>query len=77
MDRKMISAQVGEILNSLSRLNNNICAMDTLDIQRYPENYEIISTEAALLAERIACRLRNLLFASTGEIGRASCRERV
>lgn len=32
MDRKMISAQVGEILNSLSRLNNNICAMDTLDI---------------------------------------------
>ena len=66
MDRKMISAQVGEILNSLSRLNNNICAMDTLDIQRYPENYEIISTEAALRAERIACRLRNLLFASTG-----------
>ena len=66
MDRKMISAQVGEILNSLSRLNNNICAMDTLDIQRYPENYEIISTEAALRAERIACRLRNLLFASSG-----------
>ncbi len=66
MDRKMISAQIGEILNSLSRLNNNICAMDSMDLQRYPENYEIISTEAALRAERIACKLRNLLFASTG-----------
>lgn len=66
MDRKMISAQIGELLNSLSRLNNNICAMDTMDIQRYPENYEVISTEAALRAEKIACRLRSLLFASTG-----------
>ena len=66
MDRKMISAQIGDILNSLSRLNNNICAMDTVDIQRYPENYEVISTEAALRAERIACKLRSLLFASTG-----------
>ena len=66
MDRKMISAQIGEILDSLSRLHNNICAMDTMDIQRYPENYEVISTEAALRAERIACRLRNLLSASTG-----------
>ncbi len=66
MDRKMISAQIGELLNSLSRLNNNICAMDTMDIQRYPENYEVISTEAALRAERIACKLRSLLFASTG-----------
>ena len=66
MDRKMISAQIGEILNSISRLNNNICAMDTLDIQRYPENFEVISTEAALRAEKIACKLRNLLFASTG-----------
>ena len=52
MDRKMISAQIGEILDSLSRLHNNICAMDTMDIQRYPENYEVISTEAALWAEK-------------------------
>ena len=66
LDRKMISAQISDILNRISRLNNNICAMDTVDIQRYPENYEVISTEAALRAERIACMLRNLLFASTG-----------
>ena len=39
--------------------------MDSLDIQRYPENYETMSTEAALRAEGIACQLRNLLYAST------------
>ena len=64
MDRKMISAQIGEILNSIHRLNNNICAMDTVDIQRYPENYEIISTEAALREDGIDCKLSNLLYAS-------------
>ena len=65
MDRKIISRRIADIQNNLSRLNNNICAMDSLDIQRYPENYEIMSTEAALKAEGIACQLRSLLYAST------------
>lgn len=51
MDRKIISRRIADIQNNLSRLNNNICAMDSLDIQRYPENYETMSTEAALRAE--------------------------
>ena len=65
MDRKIISRRIADIQNSLSRLNNNICAMDSLDIQRYPENYETMSAEAALRAEGIACQLRSLLYAST------------
>ena len=65
MDRKIISRRIADIQNSLSRLNNNICAMDSLDIQRYPENYETMSTEAALSAEGIACQPRSLLYAST------------
>lgn len=40
-------------------------AMDTTDIQRYPDNYEILSTDTALRAERIACRLRHLIYSST------------
>ena len=39
--------------------------MDTTDIQRYPDNYETLSTDAALRAERIACRLRHLIYSST------------
>ena len=34
-------------------------------IRGYPDNYEILSTDAALRAERIACRLRHLIYSST------------
>lgn len=65
MDRKIISHRIADIRDNLARLENNICAMDSLDIQRYPENYEAMSTEAALRAEKIACKLRSLLYATT------------
>lgn len=65
MDRTIISRRIGDIRNNLARLDNNICAMDSLDIQRYPDNYETMSTEAALRAEKVACQLRSLLYAST------------
>ena len=57
--------QNGSILDDISRLSNALYAMDTTDIQRYPDNYEILSTDAALRAERIACRLRHLIYSST------------
>jgi len=65
LDRKIISRRIADIRDNLSRLNSNVCAMDSLDIQRYPENYEAMSTEAALRAEGIACQLRSLIYAST------------
>lgn len=65
MERSIISRRISDIQNNLSRLNNNVCAMDLLDIQRYPENYETMSTDAALRAEGIACQLRSLIYAST------------
>ena len=55
MDRKIISRRIADIQNNMRRLNSSICAMDSVDIQRYPENYETMSTEAALRAEGIAC----------------------
>ena len=58
MDRKLISHRIGSILDDISRLSNALYALDTTDIQRYPDNYETLSTDAALRAERIACRLR-------------------
>ena len=65
MDRKLISRRIGSILDDISRLSNALYAMDTTDIQRYPDNYETLSTDAALRAERIACRLRHLIYSST------------
>jgi len=65
MERKIISKRIGEILDDISRLSNALYAMDTTDIQRYPDNYEILSTDAALRSEKITCRLRHLIYAST------------
>lgn len=39
--------------------------MDTTDIQRFPDNYEVLSLDAALRAEKITCQLRNLIYATT------------
>ena len=51
MERKIISHRIGSILDDISRLSNALYAMDTTDIQRYPDNYEVLSTDAALRAE--------------------------
>ena len=40
-------------------------AIETLDIQRFPKQYENMMTEAVLLSEKIACKLRSLMYAST------------
>ena len=53
MERKHLSQQIGQILDDLARLSNTLYAMGTADIQRYPDNYEVLSTDAALRAEKI------------------------
>ena len=65
MERKVITSRIADIMRDISRLNNTLYAMDTTDIQRYPDNYEILSTDAALRGEKIACQLRHLIYSST------------
>lgn len=61
----MISKQINDIIDDISRLNNTLYALGSTDIQRFPENYEILSTDAALRSEKITCRLRELIYSST------------
>ena len=65
MDRATLSKRISSILSDITRLNNALYALNTTDIQRYPENYEVLSTDAALRAEQIACRLRHIIYAAT------------
>lgn len=65
MNRVIISQRITSILGDLSRLTSTLYAMNMADIQKYPENYEVLSTEAALRAEQIACRLRHLIYSTT------------
>lgn len=65
MDRAILSQRITSILSDLNRLTNTLYALNMADIQRYPENYELLSTDAALRAESITCRLRHLVYSTT------------
>ena len=65
MDKNMLSQRIASIQAEIGRLNSALYAMSTTDLQRYPDNYEVLSTDAALRCERIACRLRHLIYTST------------
>lgn len=65
MKRSVISQRISSILDDIQRLTNALYAMNTTDLQRYPDNYEVLSTDAALRAENITCRLRRLIYSST------------
>ncbi len=65
MNRALLSKRISSLLAEISRLSNALCAMNTMDLQRYPENYELLSTDAALRAEQIVCRMRHLVYGFT------------
>lgn len=65
MNRAILSQRITSILTDLNRLTNALYAINTTDLQRYPDNYEVLSTDAALRAENIACRLRHLIYSTT------------
>ena len=52
MDRKLISHRIGSILDDISRLSNALYALDTTDIQRYPDNYETLSIKNTVVHNR-------------------------
>lgn len=75
MDSKELLQRIGMIEEGIEKLQNSIYAMKVTDIQQYPVNYEALSTDAALRAERLACQLRNLIFA-TGLISKPNYMEK-
>lgn len=65
MERQAIFKRINGILDELSRLQSTLYGMSMTDIQRYPENYETLSTDAVLRGEQAVCNLRHLLYTST------------
>ncbi len=65
MDRTSISRRIGSINGDISKLSNTLCAIEKTDIENYPDNYMMLTTDAALRSELIACRMRHLLYGST------------
>ena len=63
MDRHTLSSRLARIGDDLPRLSNTINAM-AANTGTYGKNYEELSLDAARRAERIACSLRNLIYAA-------------
>lgn len=64
MNRLTLSARLSRIQEEIPKLSNTISAMKITNTDAYGKNYEELSLDAALRAERIACSLRNLIFAA-------------
>ena len=62
MDKPLLMSRVTSIISEINRLTNTLYSLGITDIQRYPENFEVLSLDAAHRAEVIACRVRNLVF---------------
>lgn len=65
MEKHIIYQRIGSNLEELTKLSNILYAMSSTDIIRFAGNYEILAVEAALRAEKIACRQRHLVYQST------------
>lgn len=63
MDRHTLSSRLARIGGELPRLSNTIHAM-AANTGTYGKNYEELSLDAARRAARIACSLRNLIYAA-------------
>ncbi len=66
MDKQTLSKKITGVENELEKLLATIRSMAKTDPTEYPENYELLSTDAALRAELITCRLRHLIYQTTG-----------
>ena len=64
MDRTTLNTRLERIQNEISKLVNTLYALNLTDSDTYPQNYEELSTDAALRAEKIACTLRNLIYSA-------------
>ena len=64
MDRFTLSSRLSRIEEEIPKLSNTISAIKITDNGTYGKNYEELSMDAAQRAERIACSLRNLIFAA-------------
>lgn len=65
MDRQIITKRISRITDDINKLANTLCAIENTNIEKYPDNYTMLTTDAALRSELIACRMRHLLYGTT------------
>ncbi|HJC23199.1 MAG TPA: hypothetical protein H9761_05785 [Candidatus Eisenbergiella merdavium] len=62
MERQILHERLIKIRTGVSRMTQMLDAMQDMDLPFHEMRYRHLSLEAALLAERTACSIRNLVF---------------
>ncbi len=65
MTQEQLDKRIKSITRDAERLEETVRAMDTVDIERFPDEYVTCQEEAQRRAEWLACRLRHLLYETT------------
>lgn len=61
MSDMMLCNRLNRLKDDVVRFKNAICAYETTDASRYPENFESLGMDMVLKAEAIACSTRNIV----------------
>lgn len=62
-----LSRRIAHIRRLLSRIEPIVLTLERLDADLSPNEHLTLSTEAALLCERVTCLLRNIVYATSGQ----------
>lgn len=63
MNQTNLAVKLNQITDEVSRLSSDLAATEGTNPQRYPENFTDLLVSASLRAERLTCRLRQLVYA--------------
>lgn len=63
INKQTISNRLAGIEDELTKLKNTVFALNITDTANYPQIYEELSIDAAVRMERLACSLRNIIYA--------------
>lgn len=55
--------RLNRLKDDIMRFKNSVCAYETIDAARYPDNFESLGIDMAMRAEAIACSARNIVSA--------------
>ena len=66
MENRYILKSLDEIQSEAEYLSRLISRLKHMDISKYPEEYDRITYELACRSERNTCRLRHLIYTTTG-----------
>jgi hypothetical protein len=65
MDRQVLLRKIMDVGDEIRRLEQDVIALQSIDIVEYPENYSTFSMQAATRSEYITRRLRELVYSTT------------